>query len=316
MVSDFSKTSTSTTSVGGGGADDSIVDDLEAGTKALLDHPLGGLEADVGTFQPFHGQDSLESHQEERCTLPRLVGSIQIPSRPSRLDSSGSNRSDSTTNRKNDGGVEAGDFAHVDAMLGVFRSLEASFSPFQRQVSNEHRTIEPIAEERGGNDDDEETENEDEEEEDGEGEVKEDGDGDGGDEQQQDRQEPVVPIKDRLIDMFGKIQDLQTSILGTRLCRSCSLERSAENRDLTWDRELGAGTYGRVSLVFHDEGVLAIKELTEVKSYNSVASISKLQLPLSFMKIDTPVVSIHARQISEYCLRYTSITIHPGLRRL
>ena len=88
----------------------------------------------------------------------------------------GSSGSDSTTSKKNDGDMEAGDFAHVDAMLGVFRSLEASFRPVQRQLSKEYRrTIKPIAEEKEGDDGDEETENKAEEEKEGEGEVKEEG---------------------------------------------------------------------------------------------------------------------------------------------
>ena len=184
------------------------------------------------------------------------------------LGSSGSDSSDSTASKRNDGDTEAGDFAHVDAMLRVFRYLEASFPPIQRQISKEHRcTIKPIAEEKEGDDGDEETENKEEEEKEGEGEVKEEGDG-----EEQDEEEPVS-FKDRLLDMFGKIEDSQTALLGRRLCRSCPLERSAENRDLTWDRKLGAGTYGRMSLVFHDEGVFAIEELTEVKFCNTIASV-------------------------------------------
>ena len=179
----------------------------------------------------------------------------------------GSSGSDSTTSKKNDGDMEAGDFAHVDAMLGVFRSLEASFRPVQRQLSKEYRrTIKPIAEEKEGDDGDEETENKAEKREREKSKRKE------GDGEQQDEEEPVS-FKDRLLDKFGKIEDSQTALLGRRLCRSCPLRWSAENRDITWDRELGAGTYGRVSLVFHDEGVFAIKELTEMKFYNTIASV-------------------------------------------
>lgn len=67
--------------------------------------------------------------------------------------------------------------------------------------------------------------------------------------------------------MFTRIKHEPTALLGIRLSLSCSLVQSPENRDLVWDREVDAGTYGRVSRVHHDQGVFAIKELTEVMFY-------------------------------------------------
>ena len=46
-----------------------------------------------------------------------------------------------------------------------------------------------------------------------------------------------------------------------------------DNVNLTWDREMGAATYGRVSFVFHELGVFAVKELTEVKFCNNTVPL-------------------------------------------
>ncbi|CAM9299441.1 unnamed protein product, partial [Laminaria digitata] len=50
---------------------------------------------------------------------------------------------------------------------------------------------------------------------------------------------------------------------GEYLARNCSLSRSETNRHLTWDKVLGEGGFGRVSLVQHQLGRYAVKELTE-----------------------------------------------------
>ena len=95
-------------------------------------------------------------------------------------------------------------------------------------------------------------------------------------------------LSTRLLNMLlATSNDIET----THLCRSCSLQRSTDNADLTWDREMGGGTYGRESLVLQQQGVFALKELNEVKSCNNaVASISKFQL-LLLMEFGIPVSS-------------------------
>lgn len=53
----------------------------------------------------------------------------------------------------------------------------------------------------------------------------------------------------RLVGILRGISNLTTAIRGTFLARHCSLSRSEENSDLQWGRALGAGKYGRVTLV-------------------------------------------------------------------
>ena len=53
----------------------------------------------------------------------------------------------------------------------------------------------------------------------------------------------------RLVGILHGVSNLKTAIRGTFLARNCSLSRSEENGDLQWDRTLGAGKYGRVTLV-------------------------------------------------------------------
>ena len=68
----------------------------------------------------------------------------------------------------------------------------------------------------------------------------------------------------RLVGILRGVSNLTTAIRGTFLARHCSLSCTKENRDLQWGRALGAGKYGRVTLVQHELGPFAVKELTEV----------------------------------------------------
>lgn len=68
----------------------------------------------------------------------------------------------------------------------------------------------------------------------------------------------------RLIGILRGVSNLTTAIRGTFLARHCSLSRTKENRDLQWGRALGTSKYGRVTLVQHELGPFAVKELTEV----------------------------------------------------
>ena len=104
----------------------------------------------------------------------------------------------------------------------------------------------------------------------------------GEDEQDEEREKPgKKSLATRLRDMLLATGGSTLGEGGGDTTISCSLQRSADNADLTWGREMGAGTYGRVSLVLHEQGVFALKELHEVKSCNNiVASISKCQLLL------------------------------------
>ena len=150
-----------------------------------------------------------------------------------------------------------------------------------------------------GDGEDDKTENKEEDEEEGD-KVKNEID-----DEQQGEEEPVS-IKDRLLDMFNKIEYSQTTLLGPRLCRSCPVEQSEANRDFTWDRELGVGTYGSVSLVFHDQGVIAmIRELIWGESRNTVACIQSSAPALRGVG--------HTNIQSKF---QELITIHPRLRRL
>lgn len=84
----------------------------------------------------------------------------------------------------------------------------------------------------------------------------------------------TTSMKKRLGKMFSRMNSFQKSLFGMRLSQFCSLVRSTDNPDLVWTGEVGAGSYGRVSLVLHDLGVFAIKELAEVKSLSPRSFVS------------------------------------------
>lgn len=79
-------------------------------------------------------------------------------------------------------------------------------------------------------------------------------------------EEPLRPVSftNRLVGMFRAFADRAAAVRGLRLTQHCSLSRSEDNTDLQWDKVLGSGRYGRVSLVMHELGSFAIKELTDV----------------------------------------------------
>ena len=81
----------------------------------------------------------------------------------------------------------------------------------------------------------------------------------------------VAPAEDerssmtnRLIRVLRSLQDRHVAVRGEYLARYCSLSRCEDNVDLTWLDIVGQGKFGRVSLVQHELGRYAVKELTEV----------------------------------------------------
>eukprot|EP00904_Undaria_pinnatifida_P007383 jgi/Undpi1/3775/HiC_scaffold_16.g07144.m1 len=59
------------------------------------------------------------------------------------------------------------------------------------------------------------------------------------------------------------LEDPLAAVRGEYLARNCSLSRCEDNRHLTWHEVLGEGAFGRVTLVSHELGKYAVKELTE-----------------------------------------------------
>lgn len=69
----------------------------------------------------------------------------------------------------------------------------------------------------------------------------------------------------RLVEILRGLDDPQVAARGEYLARYCSLSRCEDNFDLTWHEVLGEGQFGRVSLVLHEFGRYAVKELIEVR---------------------------------------------------
>ena len=67
-----------------------------------------------------------------------------------------------------------------------------------------------------------------------------------------------------LIQILQCLNDPLVAVRGEYLARNCSLLHSEDNRHLTWHKVLGEGAFGRVTLVSHELGKYAVKELTEV----------------------------------------------------
>ena len=69
----------------------------------------------------------------------------------------------------------------------------------------------------------------------------------------------------RLVEILRGLDDPQVAAPGEYLARNCSLSRCEDNVDLIWHEVLGEGQFGRVSLVLHEFGRYAVKELIEVR---------------------------------------------------
>ena len=75
--------------------------------------------------------------------------------------------------------------------------------------------------------------------------------------------EPDV-MKEVLIENLYEVQCYHSAFRAMYLAKTCSLKRGEDNHDLRWERSLGTGKYGTVTLVWHELGPFAVKELTEV----------------------------------------------------
>ena len=73
----------------------------------------------------------------------------------------------------------------------------------------------------------------------------------------------------RLVQILRRLEDPLAAVRGEYLARNCSLSRCEDNRHLTWHEVLGEGAFGRVTLVSHELGKYAVKELTEVSIWLS-----------------------------------------------
>ena len=68
----------------------------------------------------------------------------------------------------------------------------------------------------------------------------------------------------RLVQILRGLDDPLAAVRGEYLARNCSLSRCEDNGHLAWHEVLGEGAFGRVTLVSHELGKYAVKELTEV----------------------------------------------------
>lgn len=106
----------------------------------------------------------------------------------------------------------------------------------------------------------------------------------------------------RLVGILRGVSNLTTAIRGTFLARHCSLSRSEENSDLQWGRTLGAGKYGRVTLVQHELGPFAVKELTEVGASLPLAlRILLCHFVNTLLASPTVIFELPFRKVCIYC---------------
>ena len=77
-------------------------------------------------------------------------------------------------------------------------------------------------------------------------------------------EEERADMTTRLVEILRGLDDRHVAIRGEYLARFCSLSRCEDNSDLTWLDVLGEGKFGRVSLVEHELGRYAVKELMGV----------------------------------------------------
>eukprot|EP00904_Undaria_pinnatifida_P007378 jgi/Undpi1/3770/HiC_scaffold_16.g07139.m1 len=82
-----------------------------------------------------------------------------------------------------------------------------------------------------------------------------------------DMEPDILSLPDRVprgeLRILRGLDDPLAAVRGEYLARNCSLSRCEDNGHLAWHEVLGEGAFGRVTLVSHELGKYAVKELTE-----------------------------------------------------